>query len=258
MSTFIQSIKSDLIKSKRSSAFWLSLIGAFFIPAIFFLMYTLKPEPFLKGLTEGGSPWFTHYNRGWQSLSAFLLPMFVILTCSLIVQIEFKNNAWKQVFASPQSLASIYFSKLVSIHGMILFTIVLFNLFMLLTAVFTNLVNNKFPFFSHSFPILGILKLSFKTYISILAIISIQYWLSMRIKNFIAPIAIGLGLLITSIIIIQWEHVDKVPYAFPMITFLKGSPTGSLILKHEWYSIVIFIVLTAAGLWDLKNRKERG
>lgn len=261
MSSLLHSIKSDVIKTKRSSAFWLSLIGAAFIPVIFFLMYTLKPEPFLKdlGMAANKDPWFVHFNRGWQSLSAFLLPMFVILTSSLIMQIEYKNNTWKQVFASPQPLANVFFSKMISIHGMIIFCILLFNICMVVCAVLVNLFNDKFSFFSHPFPFLSVIKMSLKTYISILAILAIQYWLSLRLKNFVPPIGIGLGLLITSLILMQWEHIDKLPYAFPMLTFLKAKPEGGeFILRHEYYSIAYFVVLTALALWDLNRRKERG
>lgn len=259
MSSLLHSIKSDVIKTKRSSAFWLSLIGAAFIPVIFFLMYTLKPEPFLKDLGTENGPWYVHFNRGWQSLSAFLLPMFVILTSSLIMQIEYKNNTWKQVFASPQPLANVFFSKMISIHGMILFCIFLFNFCMVVSAVLVNLFNSKFTFLSHPFPFIAVLKMSLKTYISILAILAIQYWLSLRLKNFVPAIGIGLGLLITCLILMQWEHIDKLPYAYPMLTFLKGKPEGNeFLLRHEYYSMAYFVVLTGLALWDLNRRKERG
>lgn len=257
MSTLIHSIQSDIIKTKRSSAFWLSLIGSIFIPIIFFLMYTFKPEPFIKDLGE--NPWFVHFNRGWQSLSGFLLPMFVILTCSLMMQIEYKNNTWKQVFASPQTLSNVFFSKMISIHAMIIFCILLFNVFMIASALMANLLNSKFLFLSRSFALTAVLKMSLKTYVSILAILAIQYWLSLRLRNFIAPIGIGLGLLITSLILMQWEHIDKMPYAFPLLTFMKGKPEGSsFFLRHEYYSMGMFVVLTGLALWDLSRRKERG
>ena len=254
---FITSTRAELLKTKRSAAFWLCVLGALFIPAIFFMMYYFKPEVFIPMLKA--DPWQSHFIRGWQSLSAFLLPMFIILICSLIPQIEYKNNTWKQVFASPQSFGSIFFSKFLTIHLMILFCFTLFTIFMILSALTVNLVNNKFPFFDNSIDVSNLLRMVFKTYISVLAISAIQYWLGLRFKNFITPIGIGLGLLITSLVIMQWEHIDKVPYAFPLLTlnsFVVKS--GKILADHELYSIGYFIIFTLIGFMDMKYRNEKG
>ncbi len=254
---FITSTRAELLKTKRSAAFWLSVLGALFIPAIFFLMYYFKPEVFIPMLKN--DPWQSHFLRGWQSLSAFLLPMFIILVCSLIPQIEYKNNTWKQVFASPQSFASIFFSKYLTIHLMILFCFVLFTLFMILSALTVNLVNDQFPFLDNSIDLRYLLKMIFKTYVSILGISAIQYWLGLRFRNFIVPIGIGLGLLITSLVIMQWEHIDKVPYAFPILTLNSFMlQPDKLLINHEFNSIVYFLVFTMIGYLDMRFRKEKG
>ncbi len=255
--SFPVSLRAEILKTRRSAAFWLSVIGAAFIPAIFFLMYFLKPLVFIAQLKN--KPWQSHFINGWQSLSAFLLPMFIILICSLIPQIEYKNNTWKQVFASPQSLGNIFFSKFMTIHLMILFCFLLFNLFMIINAVAVNIVNKNYPFLTHSIDWAFLLRLSFKTYVSILGISAVQYWISLRFKNFIAPIGIGLALLIASLILMQWEHIYKIPYAHPLLTFLaiKKHET-SLLANHEWNSIGYFIAFTALAFADMKYRKERG
>jgi hypothetical protein len=254
---FITSTRAELLKTKRSAAFWLSVLGALFIPAIFFMMYYFKPEVFIPMLK--GDPWQSHFLRGWQSLSAFLLPMFIILVCSLIPQIEYKNNTWKQVFASPQSFGSIFFSKFLTIHLMILFCFTLFTLFMILSALTVNMVNEKFPFLNNAIDLSSLLKMVFKTYVSVLGISAIQYWLGLRFRNFITPIGIGLGLLITSLIIMQWKHIDKVPYAFPILTLnsLMVKP-DKLLVNHELNSIGYFLVFMFIGFFDMKFRKEKG
>ena len=189
--------------------------------------------------------------------------MFIILTCSLITQIEYKNNSWKQVFASPQTTAEIFFSKFITIHFLILFCFLLFNFFMIMSAVTVNTLNKGYSFFSHSIDWALLAKMNFKTYISILAISAIQYWLSLRFKNFIAPIGIGLAILITSLVILNWEHIYKVPYAYPLITFqsiqrFMQNKKAHLLQNHEWNSIGYFIFFTILAYADMKYRKERG
>ena len=252
--------KSELIKTRRSASFWMSLIGSAFIPLIFFLTYVFNPGKNLPRLQEAA--WETHMMQGWQAFSAFLLPMFVVLICSLIPQLEYKNNAWKQVFTTPQSIGTIYFSKYLSIIMMILFLFIMFNIFMILAAVIPNLLISEFPFFSSGFDWLGLVKLNIKSFISLLAIVSIQYWLSLRFKNFIVPIAIGLCFLITALIVVLWEHASKVPYAYPALSFMKmtveGNKATTFLKNHELNSILYFIVFTAVGFLDMRYRKERG
>lgn len=256
------STRAEIIKTKRSASFWISFIGAGVIPLIFFLAYIIKPDKSAPRMQV--MPWEIHFMQGWQAFSAFLLPMFIILICSLIPQIEYKNNAWKQVFASPQSVGNIFFSKLLAIIIMILFLFLMFNIFMILAGVIPNLAHKEFAFLKSSIDWGNLLKLNFKTFVSLLGIIAIQYWLSLRFKNFIVPIGIGLAFLVTSLIVLQfgWEHIDKVPYAFPLQTFQfstdKFSLGGPLLKTHELNSIACFATCTLLAFLDMRYRKERG
>lgn len=257
--SFVTSLQSEILKTKRTSSFWLSVIGAAFIPLILLLSYLSKPERIIPKLHF--APWPLHFAQGWQPLSSFLLPMYIIIVCALIPQIEFKNNAWKQVFASPQTTSQVYFSKFLTVHFMILFCYLLFNVFMISVALMANAIHDKYEFLHSKIDWLGLLRLNARTYISILGISAIQFWLSLRFKNFIAPIGIGLALLISSLITMGfgWEHVDLLPYAHPMLTLqsiMKGK--HPFLENHEWYSIAYFVGFMLLGYLDLKLRKEKG
>lgn len=254
------SLRTEIQKTKRSAALWICVLGSGFIPVIFVLMYTLNSKEFTKQLKE--TPWEEHFAMGWQVFSAFLLPVFVILVCSMIVQIEYKNNTWKQVFSSPQSIGNIFLSKYSTILLMVLLLFVLFNFFMFGAAVLANLIHREYTFFDKGMDMNDLLKTNLKFFISLLAIISIQYWLSLRIKNFIVPIGIGLALLIACIIIQPWEHIYKVPYAMPFITFISIDrgvlKTGTLLQNHELNSLGYFAFFTLLAFLDMRYRKERG
>lgn len=257
--SFAIATRAELLKTKRTASVWLTVLGAGFIPALFLAAYLLKPQATAAQLHQ--TPWEEHFMFGWHALSSFLFPMYIILICSLIPQIEYKNNTWKQVFAAPQSAATIFFSKFFIIHIMILSFIVLFNMFMISTGVVANLVHSEFNFMEHAVPWRSLLKLNCKTYISILGISALQYVLSLRLKNFIAPIGIGLGLVVGSLIALQlhWEHIFKMPYAHPALTlgYIKGLHRPFL-ENHEWNALVCFVLFMLVGFLDLKLRKEKG
>lgn len=248
------STRTELIKTKRSASFWLSLIGAAVIPGILFLMLMIRPDH------NYSRTWGKHLSEGAQVFAAFLLPMFVILVCSLIPQIEFKNNTWKQVFASPQSIGTIFFSKYLAILLMIVFLFVAFDIFIILSAVVPNLIYPKYNFFSSKFEITGLLFMNARCFIALLGIISIQYWLSLRFRNFIVPIGIGLALLVGATMLIAggWEHVYKMPYAGPLLTVVSSENKHNSIQNHELNSIGYFAFFTLLAFADMKFRKQRG
>src|SRR5688500_6421325 len=130
---FSISLQSEVLKTKRSASFWLSIIPAGYMPVIFFLAFYYEPGEVVKELQV--NPWTTFFKWAYMPLSAFIFPMFVILVCTLIPQIEYKNNAWKQVYASPQSLGNIFFSKFLTIHLIIFFFYLLFTGLMILSGV---------------------------------------------------------------------------------------------------------------------------
>ncbi len=257
--SLVISTSAELFKTRRSASFWLSVMGAALIPSIFFLAYFLKPEGAVKELQA--TPWETHFLYGWKSLSAFLFPMYVILICTLIPQIEYKNNTWKQVFASPQSFGNIYFSKFITIHCMILFFYLLFNFFMISAGVVVNLLHPEFTFLEKRIDWETLLKLNVKTYISILGISAIQYALALRFKNFIAPMGIGLALLVGAVIALgfRWEHVYKMPFAHPVLTLLSIMKPGRPFLEnHELNSMGYFLAFLVIGFLDMRFKKEKG
>lgn len=257
--SFAIAIQSEVLKTKRSASFWLSIVGAALVPTIFCLAYFFEPGGAVKDLRP--DPWGIHFRFGWQAMNAFLFPMYIILICTLIPQIEFKNNTWKQVFASPQSLAQIYFSKFLTIQMMIFFFFVLFNLFMILSGVLSNLLNNQYNFLSEPINWQSLLHLNLKTYTSILGISAIQFCLSLRFKNFIAPVGVGLALLVGAIIALnyQWTHIYKLPFAHPILTLMSiTKPNRPFLENHELNSIGYFFFFLAVGFFDMKFKKEKG
>ncbi len=257
--SFIVSTQAELLKTKRTASFWLSLAGAALIPTIVFLHLTIDPGDAVKSLAA--DPWKRIFLIAWEILAGLLLPMYIILISTLIPQIEFKNNTWKQVFASPQTVSNIFFSKFLTIHIMMLFCFILFNLLMILSGVLVNLANPEFTFLHRSIDWETILRLNLKTYVSILGISAIQYWLSLRFKNFVAPVGIGLVLLIGGIVALNfnWAHIYKYPYAFPLISYDSMKKTNWPFLEnHEWNSIGYFLIFMLLGFLDLKLRKEKG
>src|SRR5450432_3168395 len=70
----------------------------------------------------------------------FLYSICVILAASLITQIEYKNNTWKQLHSLPLSFTTIFFSKLAVIIVMVLQFFIWFNIGIYLSALIPYLL----------------------------------------------------------------------------------------------------------------------
>lgn len=257
MSLLIISTKAELLKIKRTSSIWLTLIVAAFIPAL--LLFGLFTET-ENVISMAGDPWLNFFNLGWRILSGYFLAIYIILLSTLIPQLEYRNNTWKQVFASPQSIGLIFFSKFFAVHLMILFCFLIFNLLLIIAATIGNSLIPELAFFNNSIDGGWLTRVNVKMYISILGISAIQYWLSLRFTNFIAPVGFGLALVIGSSVALnfEWEHIDKFPYAYTFLTFdAIQKPGRPFIENHELTSIGYFILFIILGIVDLKTRKGK-
>jgi hypothetical protein len=257
--SFIISTQAELLKTKRTSSFWLPIAGAAFIPLMLFISFFAGDDASKAAVLK--DPWTKYLSMGWELFCVLLLPMYIILVSTLITQIEYRNNSWKQVFASPQSLGNIFFSKFLTVHVIIIFCFLLFNFFMILAAVLANVFNPKFTFLSSNIDWQTLLQLNLKTYIAALGIIAVQFWVSLRFKNFIVPLGIGVALVIIAIVAMaaQVVHIYKYPYSFPILTYdFMQKKNRPFLENHELNSIGYFIFFTLIGFLDMKLRKEKG
>ena len=217
--SLVLSLRSELLKVKRTAALYLSGIVAALMPFGFLLEY-MEAEN-LKSLMA--DPWNIFYGEGMSGFCFAILPLYIILVCTLLPQIEYRNNTWKQVQSSPQPLASLFFSKYFTVQLMVLTFFVLYNVLMALSLLSIAFVNPDLSLFSHSLDWGRWLTGNATVYASVQAIIVIQFWIGLWSKNFITPVAIGLGLWLAGHMLIfevHWANADLFPYTHPTFMVL--------------------------------------
>ena len=254
---FLLNTQSEFLKCRHTTALWLTVIAAAFLPAINCLILIERPAFFLAKFQQ--QPWISFLHMNWKNGASVILPVFVILINNAIVQIEYKNNAWKQVYASPRKYADIFFSKFIVVQVFILSFFLLFSLFIILSGYTISLLQKGYPFSSYALPFHHMYILIMRIYVAILAVSAIQYWLSVRFRNFIVPLAVGIGLWITGLVLMDWENIVYYPYMYSTLLFFIDAPkhagTLSLLLTN---SIVCFLVAISLGFWNIYSLKERG
>ena len=258
MMQFIHSFQSEWLKRKRSASSWLVLIGAFFIPAIMLLAQFITVAE-LPEASKSPLFWEMIFTQHWESMAIFLLPMGIVLSTSLIAQLEYKNNAWKQVHTTPQWLSTIFFAKLSIIVVMMLQFFVLFNIGIFLVGVIPALIFESVPYPTEPYPFLFFLKENAKFFIDCLPIIAFQFFLSMRFKNFLASVGIGLAMIIGSLMALSWQYGYVVPYTYPAYNYMGilGDSKNTTVNIHLWATFY-FLIITGVNYFLYLNKKERG
>jgi hypothetical protein len=259
MKMFIYKFRSEWLKTRRSAASWLVIAGGIFIPLIFLIIQVFKPQN-LSTLVLGDKYWDAILLQAWESTAALLLPFGVILVTTLIAQLEFKNNAWKQVCTTPQSMGSIFSFKLLVILVMLLQFFLIFNLGLWAEPYFAAWLNHDLPYPPATFPWMKYLKTSALFYISSLPVVAIQYWISLRFGNFLISIGTGLGMVFLSLFLFRWEFGYLIPYTHNFYQFfqLSGHTSLSKGINLTFLSMLFFSVITGFSLLSFTFRNQRG
>lgn len=214
--TFTASLRSEFLKIKRTSIIYLVLIAAFVIP--FVLAFDHDSDP-----NNPANGWDNYYREGFMIFVFVFFPLFFVLASTLLMQIEIKNHAWKQVLASPQSFFHILLAKFAVIQVFALAFQVVFNVYMALGAAVTDMIFNA-DFLTYLERWQELLKLNLMAYGATIGVSALSFWLALRSKNFITPIAVGFLLWLfgpTIAFEFKWPHADKYVYALPFTIVSK-------------------------------------
>ena len=257
---FINSIESEWIKKRRSLASWLVIIGAAFTPLIVVIARIVYSDGLVK-LYSSQSFWFDHWKTCWESVAIFLLPMGIILAASLITQLEYRNNTWKQLHTTPLRYTTIYFSKLTVILVMIIQFLVLFNICILSSALLLPLIFSHVPFPPVQPDFSFFLRETLLFFVDCLPVIALQYVVALHFKNFLIPIGAGILIWITSLGALSWKYSYFIPYTYTIINFMKVADNKRVSLPgfdFHWMASGYFVLIIVVGYLVYVSKGEKG
>jgi lantibiotic transport system permease protein len=246
-------LRSEILKSKRTAAFYLTLAGAVPIPAIF-LLNVLTGGGDLKAISK--DPINAIFEMGAERNGVLFFPMFVILICTMLPQIEYRNHTWKQVLAAPVTKANLFLAKLLNMNLLVLLFLVASIFFMLVAIVITHIAHPSLNVLSQPFDPASLFLRTANTYATMVAVCSIQFWLGLRFRNFIAPVGIGIALWFTGMMMMfefKSPMVEFFPYAFYLFPYMQEnqSKMPQVALISAGYAVVFLLL----AFLDFRKRK---
>jgi lantibiotic transport system permease protein len=257
---FIDALHGEWLKQRRSLAAWMVICGAFFTPTIILALRLYRYEG-LPALYARPDFWTQLWHSAWESAAIFFLPMGAVLATSLIVQIEYRNNAWKQLRTLPIGAATIFFSKLAIVLSMLAQFLALFLLGIWLSAAIPAWIVPGLAMPAAPLPIAAFLRDLTAYFVACLPIIALQYALGLHLRNFIAPLGIGFMLWVASLAALSSRWGVLSPYAYTILEYLKHEPDGKLpppMFDIHALALAYALLFVAIGYALFAMRRQKG
>jgi hypothetical protein len=246
-------LRSEMLKTKRTASLYFTLLAAVLIPAIL-LLNVLTGGSDLGAIRK--DPLNAIFELGAERSGIVFFPLFIIFVCTLLPQIEYRNNTWKQVFASPQTKANVFLAKFININRLILLFLMAHLIFMSLVVIVTHFFQPALSLLHQPFDAKRVLVCAANAYVTMMAICAFQFWLGLRFRNFIIPTAIGLTLWITGMMMgleFQSNLIDYFPYGFQFFPY--ASQLQPKMIQIAWTSFGYTTLFLLLGFLDFRNRR---
>ena len=259
--TFLRSISAELSKLRYAPIAWLCIFVLVMVTGIVFAASYIDQGNIVQ---LGKNPWSRHMTAGLGIYGVFMLIPFTVMLVSTAVFIENHSRGWKFAYSTPRSRSHVFYAKLVSIFALLL--LITFFIFCLniLCAYLLDFMLPEIEFRYHEMSFFKVLIEYVHVIISLLGIIGIQYFLSLRFKGFLIPMSFGVLAFIVGIIVGSMNKPMALyyPYSYPnivrdyhMFTIDKiGIEQYGWLNSVELYSIIVFVFFIAcANVLELRK-----
>lgn len=247
-------ISAEIFKFRSTFVFWLILLAPAFIPTINLIVFLRRGEAILA---RGGTAWgnLMQFSNG---PSNFLFPFFVFIVALYVNNIEWNSNTWKLIYTQPLHRLNIFFSKLLVFFGMLFFSLMLYGALIIAVGKIVNLANPTLGF-GESFDFVILFGRCFRMFLATLGFASIQFYISQRSKNLILPLGIGIGGIISFMIVVQgWEYAAYHPYGYHILAGGLYEGARTILLENMqpiYLSLGLMIVMVGIGAYDALRKR---
>lgn len=217
MQDFINLLKTEFLKTKRSLVLWSTILLPLAICGFVSIGFYIKSDRVIKYPPE--LQWIHLIGSINSIMGIILLPMFIVFLSYAINNIEHEADSWKSLFSLPISRWNIYISKYIFVLFLSAICLFAFPLFILIFGNFLVFLEPKLQFDEYSVVYI-IFKTYFKLFLSSIGILTVQFFFSVQWNNFIKSMGLGLAGTIVGLICVQtrWEYAWLIPYSHPSLT----------------------------------------
>jgi len=256
--TFFHVVSSEWLKQRRSLALPVVIGSACFVPAIIFLSRFRQIDA-LPALHRAPRFWEGLWRQSWEAMALMILPMAIMLLASLLAQVEYRSNAWKQVHAAPVPLTIVFAAKLTVLLTLVAALIACFNAGIYMSAALPAVLFSSVPMPAAP-DVRYFAARDLRFFVDALPIVALQFVLAIVFRSFLTPLGIGMAMWIFSVGTLSWRYSWIVPYSAATLDYLKVEYQRTLALPASPSVIAggYFFVFTVVGFVIYARKRDRG
>ena len=110
MRSVIRALRAEVIKTRRTLAFWLAIIAPLVVISLEVAMF-YKNRAIYQNSPPGDEIWFQFGLQTMVLWGLLMMPLFVTLETALVASWEHRNRQWKHLFALPIPRGALYAAK---------------------------------------------------------------------------------------------------------------------------------------------------
>ncbi len=252
--TLSRGLQAEVYKFRRTFLFWFLILAPGFVPAINLIILLSKGPEIIQA---GDNPWPTLLNMSIEP-GNMLFPFFVMIVALFVNSIETNSNTWKLIYTQPLSRLTVYLSKVLVFMMMLFMSLTLFGLFSVGVGWLVGIIMPDLGF-GQAFKTELFFFIPTKVYLLTLGYASLQFLISQQSKNMILPLGIGIGGLISFLILSQgWEYVEYHPYGYQMMGIGNYADVEASFWaqsKFIYRSLGVAFVTFAVGGWLMLRKR---
>jgi lantibiotic transport system permease protein len=248
MTALLRALSAEFLKTKRTLAFWMTLVT----PAVICILQLLMV---LRQAQYGSQPedaWTASAQNIYALWAILALPLFITLETALLAQAEHGEKHWKHLFALPIPRWAIYAAKWLIGALLLLLGQVFLGALIVATGFAAGWINPATGF-SPTPPLAAIAKTLGNLYLIALLMHSIHTWVSLHFRSFTVAVGVGMAAAVSNIILMSAEEG---PRYFPWALTVNALP--QMETAQLGYAVTVSVMgallLAFLGGWEVTRR----
>ncbi|MGJ5816904.1 ABC transporter permease [Paludibaculum fermentans] len=251
MTIFLRTFAAELLKLRRTLAFWLVFLAPGLILLLEFLMFHERVDFFAK---KQQPLWDILHRNSFSLWGVLMLPLYVTLQTALLAGLEHTEDRWRSLLAMPVPRWAIYWSKLIIPCLMVVVSSLILTAGALLNGIVLRWLEPRL-LFPDPVPWQLFLHDAWLTIAASLLVVTIHHFLSLRLRSFAAASGVGICATVISFMLVNSEKYGRLwPWCLPArLLVTKPGITEDVLV----YSVVGSVLVTLAGTWEFSRREIR-
>jgi len=248
---FLHILSAELLKLRRTLAFWMIFIAPGVMLLLNFLMFHERSAYYVK---QSRPLWDSLQKNSFVFWAVLMLPLFITLQTALLAALEHNEDRWRNLLAMPVPRWALYWAKLTIPCAMVFCSSAVMSFGTVLNGVLLHTLKPALQF-PAPLPWGAAWHDTWLATVTALLLLTVQHWVSLRFSAFAASAGFGICATITGAILINSQKYGPWwPWCLPA-QIMSAKPEA--VTHAIWYSAAGALIAAVLGTVEFTRREIR-